>query len=334
MSQKSEFKVEAEQVLVSTKWSVDFLGYKVSGRGIETDGRKIEAKTSWPVPTKLREVRGFLGLCGYYRRFVNNFSQIAAPLHALTKKNATFHWTTECQIAFDELKDRLTKAPILALPRDEGTYVLDTDASEHGIGTVLSQVQDGEEKVISYASRLYSAAEKRYCVTRKELLAIVFFLKHFRQYLLGKSFVVRTDHAALQWLRKTPQPIGQQSRWLEILEKFQFNVEHRPGMKHANADALSRRPCRQCGMCMPETSVEEVLDVRALQTNDAESAMWSTDAIREAQEKDADIGLIHKALTSNENKPSLEAILSVSQEAKVYWTQWDRLTSVAHLARK
>jgi len=294
----------------------------VSGRGIETDDTK--AITSWPVPTKLREVRGFLGLCGYYQRFVNNFSEIAAPLHSLTKNNATFQWTTEGHIAFDELKDRLTKAPILALPGDEGTYVLDTDASEHGIGAVLSQVQDGEEKVISYASRLYSAAEKRYCVTRKELLAIVFFPETLPPEPSGQVVRRENDHAALLWLIKTPQLIGRQSRWLEILKEFQFNVEHRPGLKHSNAEALSRRPCRLCGMCMPETSVEELLDVWALQTNDADSTVSSTDAIREAQEKDADIGLIYKVLTTNENKPSLVSILSISQEAKVYWTRWGR----------
>ena len=131
----------------------------------------------------------------------------------------------------------------MTLPRDEGAYVLVTDASDHGIGAVLSQIQNGEEKVIGYASRLYSDAEKRYCVTRKELLAVVFFRKHFWQYLLGKPFLVRTDHFALQWLQRTPEPIGQQSRWLEVMEEFNFTIEHRPGAKHIHADALSRRPC-------------------------------------------------------------------------------------------
>jgi len=98
----------------------------------------------------------------------------------MTKKNASFHWTSECQTSYDELKDKLTRVPILVLPRYEGTYILDTDASDHGIGTVLSQVQGGQEKVISYASCLYSRAERRYCVTRKELIAVVFFLKQFR----------------------------------------------------------------------------------------------------------------------------------------------------------
>jgi len=308
--------------------SVDFLGYKVSGRGIETDERKIDAVIRWPVPTKLREVRGFLGLCGYYRRFVHNFSEVAAPLHALTKKNVPFRWTQACQTAFETLKDQLTTAPILVLPRDEGEYILDTDASDHGIGAVLSQVHDGEEKVVSYASRLYSAAEQHYCVTRKELLAVVFFMKQFRQYLLGRPFRVRTDHAALQWLRRTPEPIGQQSRWLEVLEEFTFQVEHRPGRKHENADALSRRPCRQCGLCAPQTSVTEAVGVRALQLDHHDTVVWSTEAIKCAQERDPDIGPLYKALTNNEEKPLWDTVLGASQETKAYWTQWNLMTCV------
>ena len=126
--------------------------WDTSCRGIKINERKIDDVICWPVPTKLREVRGFLGLCGYYRRFVHNFFEVAAPLHAMTKKNAVFRWTVNCQTPFDTLKDKLTKAPVLALPQ------LDTDASGRGIGTVLSQVQDGEDKGISYVDRLFSTA--------------------------------------------------------------------------------------------------------------------------------------------------------------------------------
>jgi len=145
-------------------------------------------------------------------------------LHQLTRKNQRFCWTDSCQDAFTTLKNKLTEAPILGLPKDEGTFILDTDASNCSIGAVLSQIQDGEERVLSYAGRLYSRAEQNYSVTRKELLSVVFFLKQFRQYLLGRKFLVRTDHAALQWLRRTPEPIGQQGRWLEVLEEFDFDV--------------------------------------------------------------------------------------------------------------
>jgi len=255
---------------------------------------------------------------------VEGFSDIAAPLHALTKKNHVFSWTNECQQSFDCLKQKLTEAPILSLPLDDCPYVLDTDASDHGIGAVLSQVQNGEERVICYASRLYSDAEKRYCVTRKELLAVVFFMKHFQQYLLGVQFVVRTDHAALQWLRRTPEPIGQQSRWLEVLEEFNFSVEHRPGTKHGNADALSRRPCRQCGLCGTENTGQDNFAIRAVALDGDSTRDWSTETLANAQAGDPDIGPIHTALATGE-KPLWETMLPASAATKIYWNEWESL---------
>jgi len=138
----------------------------------------------------------------------------------------------------------MTSTPFLGMPTDDDDYTIDTDASDFAIGAVLSQKQDGVERVIAYASRALDKREKNYCVTRRELLAIVHFLKYFKQYLLGKHFKIRTDHAALTWLRKTPDPIGQQARWLEQMEEFDFTVEHRPGLSHGNAgNGMSRRPC-------------------------------------------------------------------------------------------
>jgi len=191
----------------------------------------------------VREVRSFLGLAGYYRRFVPNFASIALPLNDMMKKGRKFTWTVEAQQSFDQLKSVLTSPPVLAMPLDVGKFILDTDASDGAIGAVLSQVQDGYERVVAYASRRLDPREKNYCVTRKELLAVVYFLRYFRQYLLGREIKVRTDHSALTWLKRTPDPIGQQARWLEIMEEFDFTVEHRSGSRHANADALSRRPC-------------------------------------------------------------------------------------------
>ena len=233
--------------------SVKFLGHVVSHEGIGTDPEKIRAVVEWPTPTSVSDTRSFLGLASYYRRFVRNFAEVAAPLHALTKKDAKFVWTEEAQRAFEALQAALISPPILAMPTDEGEFVVDTDASDRTIGAVLSQSQDGIERVIAYASRALDSRERNYCVSRKELLAIVHFLKYFKQYLLGRRFKVRTDHSALMWLRKTPEPIGQQARWCEQLEEFDFVVEHRPGVKHGNADALSRRPCpkKECACKEP-----------------------------------------------------------------------------------
>ena len=209
--------------------SVEFLGHIVSGEGVATDPSKIETVKNWPAPRDLHEVRAFLGLCGYYRRFVRDFAAVATPMTALTEKGRPFMWTPKCQEAFEELKARLVGSTILAMPRDEGLFILDTDASNWAIGAVLSQVQEGTERVIAYSSRVLSKPERNYCVTRRELLAVIYYLKQFRQYLLGRHFKVRTDHAALQWLKRTPEPIGQQARWVSYVGEFDFDIEHRPG---------------------------------------------------------------------------------------------------------
>jgi len=167
---------------------------------------------------KRHKSRAFVGLCQYYRKFVRNFSAIAAPLHTLKKKGILFFWSPECQAAFEQLKDALVGADILALPRDEGQFILDCDASDTAIGAVLSQVQDGHERPVCYASQLYDRHQQNYNVTRKEVLALVTFVRKFRQYLLGRPFFIRTYHAALQWLKKTPEATRQQARWLEILQ--------------------------------------------------------------------------------------------------------------------
>jgi hypothetical protein len=242
--------------------SVGFLGHVVSGLGISVDPKKISAVVDWPTPINVKEVRGFLGLCSYYRRFVQGFGNIAAPLNTLTEKNRPFCWTDECRIAFDTLKEALTTAPVLAMPDETGQFILDTDASDLSIGAVLSQVQGGDERVIAYASRKLSSPERNYCVTRRELLAIVYFLKYFRHYLLGRKFLVRTDHSALQWLRKTREPIGQQARWIGFIEEFDFDILHRPGTRHGNADAMSRKPCRKD--CCTDSGALEIAEPGAV----------------------------------------------------------------------
>ena len=225
---------------------------------------KVKAISEWTACRDVSEVRAFMGLSGYYRRFIKDFSTIAAPLYDLTRKESEFRWTTECQEAFDELKRRLVDEPILALPSDDRTYVLDTDASDFGLGAVLSQRQNGQEKVIAYASRTLGKPEQKYETTRKELLAIVTGLKQFRQYLLGRHFVIRTDHAALTWLRRTAEPMPQLARWLTFIEQFDYEIEHRPGAKHGNADGLSRRATPSVRVTRKESSATSAPASRTL----------------------------------------------------------------------
>ena len=157
--------------------SIAFLGYTVSGEGIATDPSKIEAVQNWPTPAHLRHCRAFVGLCQYYRRFVPNFSAIAGPLHALTKKGAQLVWSAECQAAFDRLKEVLVSADVLALADDGGQFVLDCNASDRAIGAVSSQIQECKERPICHASQLYDMHQENYNVTRKELLAMVTLLR-------------------------------------------------------------------------------------------------------------------------------------------------------------
>ena len=234
---------------------ISFLGHVVSKEGLKTDPLKIAAVKNMPRPTTVTQTRSFLGLASYYRKYVQSFSKIAKPLFDLTKKDQTFVWTDNCEESFEELKKRLTSAPILAFPKPDGSqFILDTDASAYAIGAVLSQVQEGKERVIAYASRCLDKPERNYCVTRREMLAVVYFTKYFKHYLLGRKFLLRTDHGSLTWLSKFREPDGQVHRWIQQLSPFHMEIQHRPGPRHGNADALSRLVtpagdvCKQCEM--------------------------------------------------------------------------------------
>ena len=243
--EKAGLKLKPKKCHLFAK-QVEFLGHIISKDGIMTDPKKTECIKNWPEPRNVKEIRSFLGLCSYYRKFIFEFSEIAKPLHTLTEKNKTFQWTDKCQEAFSKLKEKLTSAPILAHPDFSKPFILDCDASNFAISGILSQEIDGQERVVVYASRTLSKSERKYCVTRKELLALVHFVKYFRHYLYGKPFTVRTDHSSLRWLMNFKNPEGQIARWIEILSSYSMVIKHRPGRLHTNADAISRIPCRQC----------------------------------------------------------------------------------------
>ena len=197
--QAANLKLKAKKCCLFAK-EVTYLGHVVSEKGVATDPTKIAAVREWPVPAKVTELRSFLGLYGYYRRFIKNLSAIAKCVHTLTEKGKPFVLTNQCQEAFESLKYHLTNSPILMHPDFTLPFILDTDASDQAIGAVLSQNIDGSERVIAYASRTLTKCERKYCVTRKELLSVVHFVKHFKHYLYGKEFLVRSDHGSLRWL--------------------------------------------------------------------------------------------------------------------------------------
>ena len=226
--------------------SVKFLGHVVSEKGIQTDPEKIEAIKNWPTPRTAKQVKSWIGLCSYYRKFVKGFADISRPLHKICHKGQKFNWSEECDKAFNHLKEALTSPPILTYPRLDQQFILDTDASNHALGAVLSQEIDGKEHVIAYMSKALNKHETSYCTTRKELLAVVVALKNFHPYLYGREILLRTDNAAVSWMRNLKEPTGQVARWLQILGTYDLKVIHRPGSKHTNADALSRNPCKAC----------------------------------------------------------------------------------------
>jgi hypothetical protein len=301
----------------------EYLGHIVSEEGIHVSPTKVSAITEWPVPETVTELRSFLGTANYYRRFVKGFSQIAAPLFALTG-GEVWVWTPAQQEAFDQLKQALATAPVLKFPVKGAPYILDTDASNTGIGGVLSQIVDGREMVLGYMSKSLSSAERNYCVTRRELLAVYESLRHFHYYLYGRHFVVRTDHSALRWLKGFRNPERQLARWLVEIEQYNFDIEHRPGARHGNADGLSRQPCRQCkrnecdnkqGKINPD---EETVTVRLMTLE----PQWSMEDLKTAQQDDPDIKMIAEAVATGERPTEISAW---SRDAKRYLGDWPRM---------
>jgi len=302
---------------------VKYLGHKVSENGIQTDEEKIAAVKTWPRPKDLSELRSFLGLCTYYRRFVPGFATVAGPLHELSRKNQPFKWLEQQEIAFQKLKTLLCSAPVLAYPVPGKMFILDTDASNTGLGGVLSQNIDGQEKVIAYYSRSLGHAERNYCVTRRELLAALECTKHFHKYLYGQQFKLRTDHAALKWLLQFKNPEGQLARWIERLQSYDVMIEHRKGGLHNNADALSRRPCSiECKHCSKAETKEGIIDIRLISINSSER--WSSELLQQEQERDPDLRKIVEAMRSGQ-RPNKQEISGESATTKAYWAQWQSL---------
>ena len=224
---------------------VHFLGYVISSLGIQPDPAKTEKVRLYPRPVDVTSVRQFLGLASYYRRFVSNFATIAAPLHALTKKNAIFQWTPECEESFQKLKEALTTPPVLAYPRfgPDCYFILETDASTVGLGAVVSQAQpDGDIHPITYASRSVDKHEKNYGISELETLGLVWAVRYFRHYLLGHPCIVYTDHAACLSILNTSRPSGKLARWALTIQEMDLTIKHKSGKANASADALSRNP--------------------------------------------------------------------------------------------
>jgi hypothetical protein len=216
---------------------ISFLGPVNSKEGITVDPKKIEAVVDCERPTNVHEIRSFLGLIGYYRRFVEGFSKLSGPLTTLTKKNARFEWIDECERSFQELKQRLVTALILTIPSGSGGFVIYSDAFRRGLGCIL--MQNG--KVIAYASRQLKNHELNYPTNDMELATVVFALKIWRHYLYGEKCEIYTDHKSIKYLFTQKELNLRQRRWLELIKDYDCVINYHPGKGNVVADALSRK---------------------------------------------------------------------------------------------
>jgi len=218
------------------KEEVEYLGHIISREGVKVDSKKIQAIKEWPKPKNVSKLRGFLGLAGYYRRFVKNYAHVTAPLTNLLKKNS-FQWDEEAEKCFESVKTIMSTTPVLATPDFSKPFVIECDASGFGIGAVLMQ----EGHPIAFESRKLNKKESLQSTYNKEMLAIIHALTKWRQYLLGSKFVIRTDHNSLQYLLQQKTLSTEQQKWIEKIATFDMEILHKKGKDNVVADALSRR---------------------------------------------------------------------------------------------
>lgn len=232
---------------------VSFLGHILTAEGIAVDPEKVTAVANWKKPTTVTEIRSFLGLAGYYRRFIEGFSKIARPMTGLLQKDKKFEWTAACEESFCELKRRLTTAPVLVLPDIQKDFTIYCDASRQGLGCVLMQ----EGRVVAYASRQLKTHEQNYPTHDLELAAVVHALKIWRHYLIGNKCEIYTDHKSLKYIFTQPNLNLRQRRWLELIKDYNLEIHYHPGKANVVADALSRKAyCHHLVTQKPELSEE------------------------------------------------------------------------------
>lgn len=217
-----------------------YLGHIISENGIKPDPSKVECVSKFPEPKNQKELKSFLGLVGYYRKFIQNFAKTSKPLTKLLKKDTKFIWDASCSIAFQTLKESIISPPILQYPDFSKKFIITTDASNFAVGAILSQGEINKDKPIAFASRTLNHAEQNYSTTEKELAAVVWAVKHFRPYIFGTKFKIVTDHKPLLYVFNINDPGSRLTRFRLKLEEYDYEVIYKAGKMNTNADALSR----------------------------------------------------------------------------------------------
>ena len=294
---EAKFKLNLDKCTFAAR-EVAYLGHLVSANGVSPDVSKVEAIKSFPLPRTVRDVRAFLGLAGYYRSFIPNFAALSKPLTLLTRKDFKFCWSEPQQTSFDALKEALTSESVLAHPEFDKPFILSCDASNYAISAILSQEHEGKEKPLSFASRVLNQHEINYSTTEKELLAIVFGVQTHRCFLYGRKFKIITDHAALKWLITVKNhQCARLTRWVLKLAEYDFEVIHRPGKKHINADVLSRHVAATVSK-LPDSSEEVAADVKPMQ-----GESLTKEVIMQAQANDEFCQQVYCALSEGKTLP-------------------------------
>lgn len=293
---------------------VQYIGFVIGNGGITTDPQKVSAIVNYPVPKTIKQVRGFLGLSSWYRRFIDNFSTVVAPISDVVSTKKKFAWTPEAQKAFETIKSLLTTAPVLINPDFRKKFYVHCDASDCGIGAVLIQLdEEGNEKPIAFMSKKLNTAQKNYSVTERECLAAIEAVKRFRCYLELQDFEIITDHSSLVWLMKQPDLTGRLVRWVFKLQPFKFSISHRKGKDNVVPDVLSRN-CVECISSVTFTGPE--IDLNSPHFMDEDYTFLKDKILRE-QSKYPDIKVVDNFIYIRTEHYSGEA----NQEEKS-WKLW------------